>query len=375
MKLIHISDLHIGKIIYHYPLLEDQQYMLFEQILPLLDEKKADALLISGDIFDNGNPTIEAMTLYNRFLEEVRKRNIKILAISGNHDQRFKIEQYKTFLRAGGYYVCGYYGGTIDKVVLEDEYGEINFYLLPYIHPNFVKNLFDLEEGNYPFSSAIKAILEREDFDTSKRNVILSHQMVTGSTKDFSDCKAYGLKKEETDEVSLSLYDPFDYVALGHIHRTMRFHEGRVVYPGALLPYHVDETNNRYVSYVELNEKGNRKQELIPIYPMHPILKLEGTFSDLLTHAPIRDQFVAVTIEGEVNDPMYFKHLQDTFPLLLSVKRKNVELADVDDSADFSPQLSELEVIEQFYQKRMGKEMSQEERNIVVETMAQMGVK
>lgn len=375
MRFLHISDLHLGKMLGHCSLLEDQQYMLFSEIIPLIEEKKADALLISGDIFQTANPSMEALSLYDEFLKEVRKRNVEIIAIAGNHDHRFKIEQHKSFLRFGGYHVSGCYDDKLDRVVLKDEYGPVNFYLLPYIHPSFVKDKFTLEESNYPFSKAVEAILAKEEFDFTKRNVILSHQMVTGSVKDYSDSKVYGMKKEESDVVSISLYDGFDYVALGHIHRHMTMKGGRVVYPGALLPYHVDETSERYVSFVELSEKGRMVQELIPVKPKRTILKLEEEYASLLTHDPILEDYVSITLLGEVKDPLYFARLQKIFPLLLSVHRKAEENEKTNEEREYSPQLDEFEVISQFYEMRMGKKMTAEEEKIVREMMLKAGGK
>lgn len=375
MRFIHISDLHLGKNIYKHSLLEDQKYILFQQIIPIVDQKKPDAILLSGDIFDTYQPPLEALKLYGDFLLELKKKNVVIYAIAGNHDHRVKIEQYKDFLKFGGYFISGKYRDGIDKATFKDEYGNVNIYLLPYIHPDMVEDsLKSDEDSSYPFGECIQNILAKEKIDFKERNIILSHQMVTGAIKDFSDSKTFGLKRgmTDTDLVPLNLYDSFDYVALGHIHRTMIFDSGRVIYPGALLPYHVDESNDRYVSYVELGKKGELKQEFIPIYPLHKIIKLKGSYEEMLTAPSIDDQFVSITLTGEVNDPQASIRLGAKYPLLLIVRREEVLKEESDENYSFVPEKNKLEVIGDFYKKVTNTEFTKDEEAVIKEVINEM---
>ena len=372
MKIIHISDLHLGKYLGGHSFLDDQKAILFQQILPIVDLKKPEAVLLSGDIYDTKAPSGEAMRLFDDFLVELFHRNVHVFAISGNHDSGIRINLFHELLSASGYHTCGVYQGKVASYTLEDEYGPVNFYLVPYLNPGDVRVYHPFESGQRPFDDALKEVLRNEEIDTSKRNVILSHQMVIGSSRSESNTCIVGQKDPEYDQVSLDTYRDFDYVALGHIHKRMSFHGSKVVYPGAILPYHNLESNERFVSYVELREKGNMTQEFIPITPKRKMVNLKGSYSEILQMESISD-YVAITLVGEVNDPQASVILADKFPYLISISRER-EYHEEDTSFSSAASLPKtpIETIEYFLESKTNHALSQEDKDLIREIFDEM---
>ena len=374
MKIIHISDLHIGKTIRQISLYEDQKYILLTEIMRVIDSKKPDVVLLSGDIFDTSIPSGESLVLYQDFLKELLNRNIKVLSISGNHDSPVRIDYLKELLSHSGYYVSGCYKGHVDHQTLRDEYGDVCFYLLPYLSPESIRPYFKDVKMNTdrPYELAVSTALNAEDIDCSKRNVILSHQFVIGGKRDPSDTVVSFGKANISDQVSLSVYSKFDYVALGHIHKSMIFDNGRIVYPGAILPYHEDESNDRYVSYVELGEKGNIKQELIKINPKHKILKIRDEYASVLSKPDNKEDFVAITLTGEVNDPQASVKLSNKFDKLISIRRESMEFASSEQQSKFSPAKEPIDTISEFYKTRTGHDIDEGEEKIVKDILKEI---
>lgn len=353
MKLLHISDLHLGKDLGSISLLEDQRYILMDQILPLIKRKKVDALLISGDIFDRVNVSADDISLYDDFVKEVSNLNVKMFVIAGNHDSRERISQLKEILCKGQYYVSSFYKGKIDKVSLSDEYGPINIYLLPFITYHDVDQYYKVEYNDErKYDSALKKVMENENIDTTVRNVILSHQLVLNSLRSPSESSSISLNV--SDEVSIDNYKDFDYVALGHIHKAMVKDNGRIVYPGAVLPYHKDESNDRYVSYVELNKKGDFHQELIKIEPKRKIIKVVGDSASVLKHSIEKDNFVVVVLDDDSVRSDIESRLNILFPNLISIDRKSSSNIDIDKEYTVDQSLSPLETIKDFIKQRLG---------------------
>ena len=275
MKFAHISDLHLGLRLYEMRMTEEQRYIL-EEITGLLKEEKPDALLISGDIYDRPVPPEEAVEMLSDFLGRVRALGISIFMISGNHDSPERISFGEKILGLGDVHVAGKYDGKIKKVVKEDKYGRINFFLLPYIKPSYVNAYLeedkkirkdpepagekgtdkDSDKGLNLYQRAVEEAIATDPPDTSERNVILAHQFVMGATRSESEEVIVGL----VDSIGAEVFDGFDYVALGHLHKPQHIGEKRVRYCGTPLKYSFsEEKNKKSVTFVEMKQKGDIK--------------------------------------------------------------------------------------------------------------------
>jgi exonuclease SbcD len=324
MRIIHISDLHLGRTMNQISLLDDQRYMLLDQVLPLIKSKNADVVLIAGDIFDTFNPTNEAMALYDDFLNAVHSLGTKIIAISGNHDSPMRVEHHQILLEDSGYYVSASFEKEMMKVTLKDEYGPVNFYLLPYFTPEIARRAFPLEDTTgISYDEAVKLAIKQSKINTKERNVIVSHQYVVGANRDPSDTKPL-LKANTSDAIGLNAYSQFDYAALGHIHKNYSFRNGTVVYPGSLLPYAIGTSNDRFVSYVELKEKGKIITELLPIYPKRKLITLKGTYDELINSKPDKVNYIEIVLTDEKTSPTISWDFTRLFPNFLGMRREEI---------------------------------------------------
>ena len=277
MKFLHTSDLHIGKRLHETSLLEDQKYIL-SQIVDIAKDKKVDAVLISGDVYDKSIPQADAVTIFDRFITELSNCEIKVFMISGNHDSAQRLDFMSELLKDKGVYFCGSYKGELEFATLSDEFGEVNVYLLPFIKPSNVRQHFEDEEVD-SFESAVKFVIENANIDYSKRNIILSHQFITGSTTDGSEELIIG----GLDNISSEIYNQFDYTALGHIHRVQSAGCEKIRYSGTPLKYSFSEANhNKSVTIVEVFEKGNIKITPVSLKPLRDLRCVKGKYSDII---------------------------------------------------------------------------------------------
>ena len=288
MKVLHVSDLHIGKRVNGMSMLDDQRYIL-RQILDIAEKHQVSVLLIVGDIYDKASPSAEAVTVFDAFLTDAVAAGLRVLAIPGNHDSAERIAYAQGLLEKQGVCLPPVYAGEVERVELEDEHGPVQFWLLPFLKPGDVRRFFPDEEIGDDYSAALRAVLGACDIDQEKRNVVLSHQLVTayGTAPDRADDE---IKLGGMDNVDVSVYDAFDYVALGHVHRPQRVGRDTVRYSGSPLKYSFSEA--RYGKSVVLVELGEKKSgddvgecvsfELIPLVPLHDVREVRGTLADVL---------------------------------------------------------------------------------------------
>ena len=288
MKVLHVSDLHIGKRVNGMSMLDDQRYIL-RQILDIAEKHQVSVLLIVGDIYDKASPSAEAVTVFDAFLTDAVAAGLRVLAIPGNHDSAERIAYAQGLLEKQGVCLPPVYAGEVERVELEDEHGPVKFWLLPFLKPGDVRRFFPDEEIGDDYSAALRAVLGACDIDQEKRNVVLSHQLVTayGTAPDRADDE---IKLGGMDNVDVSVYDAFDYVALGHVHRPQRVGRDTVRYSGSPLKYSFSEA--RYGKSVVLVELGEKKSgddvgecvsfELIPLVPLHDVREVRGTLADVL---------------------------------------------------------------------------------------------
>lgn len=372
MKILHTSDLHIGKYIGTYDLKEDTEYVL-NQIVDTAIRERVEVVLISGDVFDRPNPSEEAIKMYVSFLKELLDKNIKVIAISGNHDSGIRLSAYKDIL-GKGYFVEGEFNSPMRKVSLNDEYGPVNFYLLPFFTPFIVKSNLKLEKGLENYDLAMDEIIKRENIDTSQRNIILAHQFVAGfkfggSEEDFSYSNGDEKNVAGVGIISLDKFQNFDYVALGHIHKPQKISRETIRYSGSLLKYKTSKIDgpDKSVVIIDLKEKGNIEVKLDPIKPLHPFVKIEGLLSELTNTNPNENDYVYLIVDDdktpiEAKNKLtpYYKRIVDIeFPNDTLQQKMNLDTS----LADKRP----IDFICEYYREKTNKDLDEENKKLLAE--------
>ena len=298
MKCIHLSDLHIGKKVNEFSMLEDQAYIL-TKIINIIDEQNVEAVFIAGDVYDKSVPPIDAVNLFDDFLVRLSKRNLKVFIISGNHDSAERLAFGGRLMNQSGIYVSPIYHGDIQPITIQDEYGDLNVYLLPFIKPAHVRHSLEIEVSSY--NEAVEKAIEHMSIDTTKRNVLLAHQFVTGAIRSDSEEISVG----GSDNVDAHLFKEFDYVALGHIHRPQKCIFDYIRYSGTPLKYSFSEANHhKSVTIINIQEKGNLSIEQIPLIPKRDMVELKGTYNELVAksfyeHTTYQEDYVHITLTDE----------------------------------------------------------------------------
>lgn len=372
MKILHTSDLHIGKYIGTYDLKEDTEYVL-NQVVDTAIRERVEVVLISGDVFDRPNPSEEAIKMYVSFLKQLLDKNIKVIAISGNHDSGIRLSAYKEIL-GKGYFVEGEFNSPMRKVSLNDEYGPVNFYMLPFFTPFIVKSNLKLEKGLENYDLAMDEIIKRENIDTSQRNIILAHQFVAGfkfggSEEDFSYSNGDEKNVAGVGIISLDKFQNFDYVALGHIHKPQKISRETIRYSGSLLKYKTSEIDgpDKSVVIIDLKKKGNIEVKLDPIKPLHPFVKIEGLLSELTNTNPNENDYVYLIVDDdktpiEAKNKLtpYYKRIVDIeFPNDTLQQKMNLDTS----LADKRP----IDFICEYYREKTNKDLDEENKKLLAE--------
>ena len=276
MKLIHLSDLHIGKKINEFSMLKDQQY-IFEKIIQIIDGQKIECVLIAGDIYDKSIPSKYAVQLFDDFLTKMAKRNIPIFIISGNHDSAERIAFGSKLMCQSKVYFSPAFEGDIKPILLRDEYGEIAVYMLPFIKPAIVKNIYEYADIE-SYNDAVKIAIEHMDIDKKRRNILVAHQFVTGAeTSESEDISVGGI-----DNVDACVFNDFDYVALGHIHKPQHIYRDTIRYCGTPLKYSFSEAKHKKsVTIVTLKQKQNIMIDTIELIPKRDMCEIKGYYQEV----------------------------------------------------------------------------------------------
>lgn len=375
MKLFHLSDLHLGKRVYAFSMLPDQRYVL-EQVCALAEKYKPDGILLSGDLYDKPIPPVEAVQLLDEFLTRMQQMGIAVYAISGNHDSAGRVDFGSRILQQQNLHICGAFDGKLYHVSKEDAFGEIHFYLLPFLKPATVSAFREGGES-LTYAEAVKWALETTDLDTTKRNVLLAHQFVTWKgTAEESDSETKTLGG--VDEMDASLFFDFDYVALGHLHSPQRIGRDTIRYGGSPLKYSFSELRQKKgVTLVEIQEKGTVTTEFLPLEPLHPLREMKGTLDDLLEAAEeaggSEDYVRAIlTDEGAVYDPV--GRLRVYYPNLMTLEMAQRGESQRDLSLEMDQeQLSGPALFAGFFEKQNDHEMSQAQKALVEKIWQDLG--
>lgn len=372
MKFIHISDLHIGKKLNEFSLAEDQRHILGE-ILKIADTERPDCVFIAGDIYDKSMPSGEAVEMFDAFLYELTLLNTNIFIISGNHDSPERISFGARLMQNSRVFIAPVYDGTVYKHSLKDGFGLINIYLLPFVTPRQVRRFYDAETESY--NDAVKTAISEIPDDESERNVILTHQFVTGAVQSDSEDISVG----GTDNIDASLFDKFDYVALGHIHRPQSVLRDTVRYCGTPLKYSFSEASHqKSVTLGLMNEKGNIALSYIPLTPLHDMREIRGTYEEVTDKRNYgdlpTDDYIHITLTDEFDVPDALFKLRTIYPNLMKLDYDNKRTQSsgeltLDDTVE---RRSPLQIFCDFYKQRMGNDMNDTQRNFCEKIMTEI---
>mgnify|MGYP003087066705 FL=1 len=374
MKIIHLADLHIGKRVNEFSMIDDQKHIL-NQILEIIDKENPDAVIIAGDVYDKQVPSIEAVELLDSFISDISKRKTTTFIISGNHDSAERLAFGSSLMAMGKIYISPVYNGKISKYTLKDDFGSANFYLLPFVKPSHVKRFFP-DEKIESYTDAIKVVVDNLKLDTSEINILIAHQFVTGASRTESEEISVG----GLDNVDASVFEDFDYVALGHIHRPQKIGTERIRYCGTPLKYSFSEVNDtKSVSIIEINSKEDFNLRMIPLIPKRDMRKIRGTYEELTTKTSYEntntDDYIHVTLTDEFNVADAIQKLRVIYKNIMKLEYDNMRTREsrkinLDDMVIENK--NPLEIFSEFYKLQNNKEMNDEQKEIIKKIMEEV---
>lgn len=380
MKFLHLGDLHLGKSLGDFDLIRDQKFIL-DQILEIVKNQSIDGVLIAGDVYDRAVPSEAATKLLDYFLSSLAEAGIMTFVISGNHDSDERLNYGSDLFEKNRIYISAKYEGTLYKKTVTDDYGEIDVYLLPFVKASQVKHFLpDAKIENY--DDAVRAVLEQAQVDATRRNVIVAHQFVTGSSEDpvISGSEGVGVQSVGlVEKIGYDCFKDFDYVALGHIHSPQKIGREEVRYSGSPLKYSLSEVaNDKSVPVITMEEKGKTSIELIPLKPVRDMRHIKGELKQLLKKENVTDteDFIYATLTDEdiVNDAMGI--FQQIYPNTVKIDYDNSHTKELErvDISKIAENRSFEELITDFYSKIYGCEISEEEMDIMRMVAREAGV-
>ena len=368
MKFVHLSDLHLGKRVNEFSMIDDQRYIL-KEILTIINDVKPDGVLIAGDVYDRPVPSEDAMKLWDEFLIRLAEKKMPVYAISGNHDSAIRFSDHSTLVETTGIHLSPEFNGSVKHYTMEDKDGPVNIYLLPFIKPATVRGFFpDDEIGDY--TDACRVVIKHMDINTDERNILVAHQMIIGSTR----CESEEVSVGGLDGVDVEVFDDFDYVALGHLHGKQKIGRETVRYCGTPLKYSFSEKDHKKsVTIVELKAKGEVLIDEVPLVPKRDLREIKGTYAELMLKenyegTNTEDYIHAVlTDENDVIDAV--SKLRIVYPNLmkLSYDNKRTQRQQVVTDAENVEKKSPLELFEEFYEKQNNQEMTEEQKKLAQE--------
>jgi len=367
MKLMHLADLHLGKRVNGFSMMEDQEYIL-NRILEIMEEEQPDGLLIAGDVYDKTIPPAEAVRLMDDFLTAVAAKHVPVFLISGNHDSAERVAFGHQLMQGSGIWISPVYDGTIRHHTLEDRWGEVNIYIIPFLRPSVVRSFFpDVEIEDY--TDALRTIIEDLQVDTSRRNVVLAHQFVTAAGALPETCDSEQLSVGGLDRVDGSVFSPFDYTALGHLHGPQRVGSETIRYAGSPLKYSFSELHQKKsVTVAELRAKGETEIRQIPLQPRREMTELRGTFEEILEEArkkgePQTDYYhMILTDETDVVDAL--SRLREYYPniMLLDYDNRRTRSQKEVEQLDRVEERTPGELFAALYEQQNGQEMDSDRK-------------
>lgn len=374
MKFLHLADLHLGKRVNGFSMLEDQAHIL-RQILAILDDEQPDGVLIAGDVYDKSVPSVEAVELLDGFLTELRTRGVPVLLISGNHDSPERLAFGGRVMDSCGIHISPVYDGALAPVTLQDAFGPVHVWLLPFVKPAHVRRWFpdaDIES----YTDAVAEAVAHLDIDTAARNVLVTHQFVTGGTRSGSEELSVG----GTDNVDSGVFAPFDYVALGHLHGAQHIGRETIRYAGSPLKYSFSEARqHKSVTVVTLGEKGDVQVRTVALTPLRELREIRGSYDELTArsfyeHTTYRSDYLhlILTDEQDVFDAM--SRLRTIYPYLMTLDYDNARTRAAGGMSvpAETERRTPLELFEALYQRQNHQPMSEVQREYIAQLMEQI---
>ena len=351
MKLLHLADLHLGKRVNGFSMLEDQAYIL-DQLLALVDSQQPDCVLLCGDVYDKPVPPAEAVQLFDGFLSSLSRRGVQVMLISGNHDSPERLAFGGQLMAGSGVHVAPVYGGAVEPVTLEDAFGPVRFYLLPFLKPAHVRRFYP-EAAIESYTDALHLAVAQMALDPAVRNVLLTHQFVTGAER--------------------AVFAGFDYVALGHLHRPQRAGAETIRYAGSPLSYSFSEAEQeKSAALVNLGPKGTVDVRLLPLHPLRGMKRLRGSYQaltrrDFYDGAPWRGDYLHITLTDETDVPDAIGKLRVIYPNLMRLEYDNSRTRAAGQLEVLAQQerRTPLELFAAFYRQQNGQDMSREQQDFV----------
>lgn len=364
MKIMHLSDLHLGKRVNEFSMIEDQTYILNE-IINIIDEQKPKVIILAGDIYDKPIPPAEAVELFDDFLYKLSKRNLYVFIISGNHDSAERIAFGSRLFDKSGIYLSPVYNGKILPISVDDECGDINFYMLPFIKPVHVRRFFP-DASISTYTDALNTVITDMNIDNTKRNILITHQFVTGSSRTESEDVSVG----GSDNVDSDIFKDFDYVALGHIHRSQSCGSEYIRYCGTPLKYSFSESKDtKSITVIDIKEKGDIKLDFIPLTPLRDMVEIKGSYNELMLksfyeNTSLPTYYVHITLTDEEDIPDVITKLRVIYKNIMKLDydnqrtRKSSEINLINAVDSMSP----LELFDTFYEIQNGNHLSDAQR-------------
>lgn len=374
MKFIHLSDLHLGKRVNEFSMLEDQEYIL-TKIINIIDEEKPEGVIIAGDVYDKSVPSAEAVELFDDFLVRLAKRDLKVFVISGNHDSAERIAFGGRLMDKSGIYMSPVFDGKVEPITLKDNFGDVNIYMLPFIKPSNVRRFYP-ENEIVTYTDAVKTVIDNMEIDTSKRNILITHQFVTGAVRSESEDISVG----GTDNVDASVFEGFDYVALGHIHRSQKCVSDYIRYSGTPLKYSFSEAkDNKTITVVEMNAKGNITLDFIPLVPKRDMVEIKGTYDELTLknfyeNTTYQDDYIHITLTDEEDIPDVLTKLRVIYKNIMKLDYDNKRTRTMNkiDGAENVKKKTPFEHFSEFYELQNGQPLSDEQTEFVSDIIEQL---
>ena len=370
MKLIHLSDLHLGKRVNEFPMLDDQKYILWE-ILRIIEQERPDGVIVAGDVYDKAIPSAEAVSLLDEFLTRLAAMKQQVYMISGNHDSAERIAFGSKLMELSGIHLSPVFSGEIAPCVLQDGEGEVRIWMLPFVKPADVRRIYPEEEIT-SYTDAIRTVISHMEPDPSVRNILVAHQFVTGAARSESEDVSVG----GLDNVDASVFDAFDYAALGHIHGPQHIGRETVRYCGTPLKYSFSEKDHvKSVTVVTLGEKGNTEIRTIPLKPRHEMREIRGTYDQLTLQKNWQDtavdDYLHVILTDEEDVPDALARLRTIYPNIMKIDYDNqrTRTSSEIDAAEEIEKKSEIELFDQFYTIQNGQPLGEEQRAFAEELL------
>ncbi len=370
MKFLHTSDLHLGKRVNGYSMMEDQRYIL-AQILEAVRQESVDGVILAGDIYDKPVPPVEAVQVFDGFLGTLAGMGVSVFLVSGNHDSAERLSFGAGLMKGEKVYISPVYGGEVQKVCQQDAYGKVHIWLLPFLKPSLVRHALG-EDGIVSYQEAVAAAIGRMEVDGGQRNVLVAHQFVTGAVR----CESEEISVGGIDNVDASVFEAFDYVALGHLHSPQHVGRETVRYCGTPLKYSFSEAGQeKSVTVTEVLEKGTVRIRQIPLKPLRDMRKIRGTYLEVTAlsfyQGTDTQDYLQITLTDEEDVPEGMQKLRVIYPNLMRLEYDNRRTREEQsvEGTDPDTDKSETELFADFYQLQNNQPMSEQQRAFVEGTV------